>query len=582
MDTLENYQKQTVIDRGLAFIESLPIGDRFLLKSALFILVVSVMWFFTSINAATLVEIPGAGGVLSEGVIGTPRFINPILAVTTADQDLTALVYAGLMTLGPDGGVIPDIAESVTVSEDGRTYRVLLKQNVVFHDGEPLTADDVIFTISRVQDPAINSPLRAGWEGISMERLGDHEMQFVLPEPYAPFVENLTLGILPKHVWERATPEEFAFSQHNSEPIGAGPYTIRKIARNGSGIPESYELVAHRDDFKSAPKIETVLLHFYPTEEQLVDALKKGVVTSAGGLSKASVDALRASFVSFHLSTTPLPRTFALFFNQNETPLLRDNAVRAALEIAVDRDRIVEEVLGGYGMPIASPIPPGFQIDIEEASAARDVAALDEAREVLRTGGWRISDETGNWEKNIDGKTSVLALSISTANTPVFEKTAELLKTRWEELGVSITIKQFEQSDLIQTVIRPRRYEALLFGTVVGRELDFFSFWHSSQRNDPGLNVALYANITTDELLASARTSSAVEERERLYQKFSQEITREVPVIFLYVPLYTYVTPPEVRNVSLSGVARGSERFSTIRDWYIEKDAVWPFFTKNQ
>lgn len=579
MNSSEHLQKQTVVDRSFAFIESLSIGDRFFLKGALLVFVVSLMWFFVSVNAATLVEIPGTGGILREGIVGTPRFINPILAVTTADQDLTALVYAGLMTLGADGDVIPDIAESVTVSEDGRMYRVRLKQHVVFHDGAPLSADDVIFTISRVQDPAINSPLRAGWEGILMERLGDYEMQFILPEPYAPFVENLTLGILPKHIWEHATPEEFAFSQHNSEPIGAGPYTIHEITRNDSGMPESYELVAHRDDFKSAPKIETVLLHFYPTEERLVEAFKGGTITSAGGLSQASIDALGASSVPFHLSTTPLPRTFALFFNQNETPLLRDNAVRAALDIAVDRDRIVKEVLGGYGTPIISPIPPGFKIGTEEAAAARDVAALDEAREVLRAGGWRISDETGNWEKSVDGKTRVLTLSISTANTPVFEQTAQLLKARWEELGVPVTIKQFEQSDLIQTVTRPRRYEALLFGTVVGRELDFFSFWHSSQRNDPGLNVALYANITTDALLENTRTSVSFEEREGLYQRFSREITKDVPAIFLYVPFYTYVTAPEVQHVSLSGVARGSERFSTIRDWYIEKDAVWPFFS---
>ncbi len=582
MDTVTNTKKQTAIDRSFAFIESLPIGDRFLLKGLMAVFVVSLMWFVISVNAATLIEIPSHGGVLREGIVGTPRFINPVLAVTSADQDLTALIYAGIMRLGPDGEIVPDIAESVSVSDDGLTYDVLLNKNVTFHDGTPLTADDVLFTVSRIQDPAVKSPLRASWEGIKTERLGDYEMQFILIQPYAPFIENLTLGILPKHIWEHATQEELPFSQYNSEPIGAGPYTVSKIKRNASGIPESYELTANSHYFKATPKIETLVLHFYPTEEKLVDAFTGGEVTSAGSLSKASVGALDAAHVPFSLHTTPLPRTFTLFFNQNELPLFRDIAVRKALERVVDRDMIIQEVLGSYGEPITSPIPPGFKIDLPPMATSSSVATLDEARELLRNGGWKINQGTGTWEKVNDGKTTTLEFSIATANTPVFEKTAQLLKAQWRALGVHVTIKQFEQSDLVQTVIRPRQYEALLFGTVVGRELDFFSFWHSSQRNDPGLNVALYTNLTTDALLASARAGSTFEERKVLYQKFSDEIKKEVPAIFLYVPSYTYVTTPSLQNVSLKGLARGSERFANVSDWHIEKDSVWPFWSNSK
>lgn len=581
MDTAKNSKKQNSLDRCFSFIESLPIGDRFLLKGVIVIFLSSLMWFVISVNAATLIEIPDRGGILSEGIVGTPRFINPILAVTAADQDLTALIYAGIMTLGPDGEVVPHIARSVTVSDDGLVYQVLLKENVTFHDGTPLTSDDVLFTISRAQDPATKSPLRASWEGVSMERISDYEMQFILTEPYAPFIENLTLGILPKHIWEHANAEELPFSQYNSEPVGAGPYKVSEIKRNSSGIPDSYELIANRNYFQVAPKIEKLVLHFYPTEESLVEALKERKVNSAGGLSKTSIHALDAAQIPLSLLTAPLPRTFTLFFNQNETPLFRDSAVRKALATVVERDAIVQEVLGGYGETITSPVPPGFKIDLPPVATSSSVAALDGARELLRNDGWKINQETGTWEKAHGGETKTLAFSISTANTPVFEQTARLLKARWQELGVPVTIKQFEQSDLIQTVIRPRQYETLLFGTIVGRELDFFSFWHSSQRNDPGLNVALYANITTDALLTDARAGGTFEERKVLYRKFTEEITKDVPAIFLYVPMYTYVTAPAVHNVSLWGIARGSERFSGISGWYVEKDAVWPLFTNS-
>jgi len=578
MDTLSRTSKQNMVDRGFSFVASLPTGDRFLLMTALAALAISSVWLAISVNAAALIDIPGRGGVLREGIVGTPRFINPILAVTAADQDLAALVYAGLMTLGPDGAVVPDIAESVTVSEDGRTYDVVLKEHVTFHDGTPLTADDVLFTVSRVQDPAVKSPLRASWEGVTMSRVDEHHLQFLLSEPYAPFIENLTVGILPKHIWEQATAEEFPFSRYNSEPVGAGPYALSEIMRNGSGIPESYELTVHDDYFNAAPKIETIVLHFYPTEKDLVDAFRAGTINNAGGLSPASIDALRTAGVPFTLSTAPLPRTFTLFFNQNELPLFRDGAVRKALATVVNREQIVEEVLGGYGEPIVSPLPPGFRIDVPQETTQGNIKALDDAREILRSGGWNVNEETGVWEKTDGTDTLTLSFTLATAHTPVFEQTAKLLMARWEELGVPVTVKQFEQSDLVQTVIRPRQYEALLFGTVVGRELDFFSFWHSSQRNDPGLNVALYANITADTVLASARASSAFEDRALLYRKFSDEISKDVPAIFLYVPTYPYATAPEVQNISLSGIARGSERFSRISDWYIAKETVWPLF----
>lgn len=579
MDTTSHAKKSSFTDRAFGFVEGLPIGDRFLLKATLVVFFLALLWLAISFNSGLLVNIPSRGGALREGVVGTPRFINPVLAVTAADQDLTTLVYSGLMTLDRNGEIVPDIAESVEVSEDGLVYAVTLRDGVTFHDDAPLLTDDVIFTVSRVQDPATKSPIRASWEGITMERENEREMRFILPEPYAPFVENLTLGILPKHIWEGVSAEEFPFSQNNSEPIGAGPYKIDAVARNDAGIPESYELEANRDFFKTAPRIKTLTLRFYPTEKSLVEAMQEGAIESAGGLSPEAIDNLRGANVPFTVATAPLPRTFTLFFNQNELSLFRETAVRQALEKAVDRNAIVEDVLRGYGTAITSPIPPGFNIEVPAATSTSSVAALDAARELLRDGGWRMNEESGMWEKTTGDGVMILTFSITTANAPVFEKTAQILKAQWKELGVPVTIKQFEQSDLIESVIRPRQYEALLFGTVVGRELDFYSFWHSSQRNDPGLNVALYANIATDALLSSARAGVQGEDRTMLYQKFSDVIEGEVPAIFLYVPSYTYVTSPEVRNVSLTGIARGSERLCTVSDWFMETDSVWPFFT---
>ncbi len=579
MDT--HTPRKNIIDRALSFVESLPIGDRFILKLAVAATVTSVMWLGISVSTGALTPIPDRGGTLREGIVGTPRFINPLLAVTAADRDLAALVYAGIMTINTNGELVPDLAESVTISEDGRVYTVVLRDHITFHDGEPLTTDDVIFTVTRAQDPSLKSPLRASWEGVSTERLSDYEMNFVLPEPYAPFLENLTLGILPEHVWQNATPEEFPFSQYNSEPIGAGAYRIERISRNRSGIPESYELVPHANYHAEEPKIEKLALSFYPNEAALTDAFVRGAIMSAGGLAAESIAAIEASDQKATLYTAPLPRTFALFFNQNEAPVFRDAAVRSALEMVVDRSVIIEQVLGGYGEAVSTPLPPKVAATTtsDEDAPADGRTSLDEARDTLRTGGWRFNTETNQWETGPEDSPTILTFSITTSNAPVFAATAQYLKEQWGALGVPVTIRQFEQADLTQVVIRPRQYETLLFGTAVGRELDLYSFWHSSQRNDPGLNVALYTNITTDALLSKARQTTDRAVRDELYRTFSEELSEEIPAIFLYVPSYTYLVSPSVQAVTISGIADGSERFKTINQWYITQDSVWPFFT---
>lgn len=566
------------IDRTFAFVDALPAGDRLFLRVAALVCAGATLWLVIAVNATLLVDTPGRGGALREGVVGSPRFINPVLAVTGADQDLAALVYASLIDRSADGTLVPEVAESVTVSDDGLVYSVTLRNDVTFHDGTALSADDVIFTVSRVQDQMLKSPHLASWDGVVVERLGDHELNFVLPEPYAPFIENLTLGILPKHIWEQANAEEFPFSQLNVEPVGAGPYRVADITRNRSGIPESYELVPYRGYFGEEPKVSSVTFRFYPTEDALISAFAHGQIDGAGGLSDAALESVLASGRVAQAIEVPLPRTFALFFNQNELPLLRDEAVRKALDMVIDREALVESVLAGHGSPITTPVPPGFGISLASTTPFEN-ATLDRARDTLRSGGWRLSEESGMWEKGDGENATALTFSISTANTPVFGRTAEHLKQQWEALGVPVTIRQFEQSDLTQTVIRPRQFETLLFGTVVGRELDFFSFWHSSQRNDPGLNVALYANLATDSILTEARTTTDRTERATLVQQFSDELSREIPAIFLYVPTYTYVTAAPVEGISLTSIAHGSERWSTVSEWYIERESVWPFFT---
>lgn len=573
-------RKQKRLNRFFGFVEFLPTSDRILLKLLIVLTAAASIWLLFTLNASTLISVPKKGGTLVEGIVGTPRFINPLLAVTNADKDMVALLYSGLMKLGPDGMLIPDMAESITISDDGLIYNVVLREGLTFHDGTPVTADDIIFSVSRIQDPLLKSPLIASWEGVATEKISDRELNFVLEQQYAPFIENLTLGILPKHIWEYATVDEFPFSQFNSEPVGSGPYKLEKIVRN-SGIPETYLLTPYTEYYDKDPSITSLHLVFFSNEGDLLEALVAGNISSTAGLSHESLQYLEDSGMDMSkltLYTSPLPRTFTVFLNQNETQIFRDKAVREALNAAINRDRIVSEVLGDFGEPILDPIPPGFGVTTATTTSSSTLENIEHARDILRDGGWKVNEETGLWEKKSGEEVRQLSFSIATANSEVFERTADILKQTWEELGALVDIKKFEQTDLTQTVIRPRKYEALLFGTVVGRELDFYSFWHSSQRNDPGLNVALYANITTDSILTDVRAITSFKERERSYERFAEEIRSETPAIFLYIPYFTYIIPSSIENVDLKGIATPHERFSTITKWHVETEPVWPFF----
>jgi len=574
-------KRRSRIDRGFGYIERRPLSERIVLSTLLLIIVIAGVWSLVDLSQSHSEEVSTPGGTLTEGVVGTPRFVNPVLALTRADRDLTSLVYAGLMRLGPDGELIPDVAESVTVSGDGLTYSITLRDDVRFHDGTPLTAEDVAFTINRIQEPTLQSPLRASMSGARVDVIGTHELTITLEEPYAPFIENLTVGILPRHIWEDASTEEFPFSQYNSEPIGAGPFEVTNIGRDTSGIPRSYELSAYDEYHQGRPNIDTLRFTFYSTEEALINAFNTGEVESIAGIASENVSRLTHTPETHEVITMTLPRTFAVFFNQNKSAALRDEHARAALDAAVDRTALVDSVLNGYAKPLTSPVPPDFGVTVPTTTRTQSTSTtpLDTARDILRDGGWSINNESGLWSKEIDGAETELGITIATANTPVFERTAEHLRETWEQLGVQVVVKQYEQSDLTQSIIRPREYEALLFGADFGRALDLYSFWHSSQRNDPGLNVALYANITTDDALTTARTSTSSSERSEAISAFLSEISGETPAVFLYSPELIYVFPKRITNATFTGVSEVSERFSSIANWSIATESVWPIFT---
>jgi peptide/nickel transport system substrate-binding protein len=571
-----------LFEKTSSAIRAFSLTERIIFFSFAAVFAFCSMLLLLKVNNHFLVEIPRVGGTLNEGIIGTPRFINPLLTVSDSDKDIAELVYSGLMRATSDGKLVPDLAESYTISPDNLTYNFILKPNVFFHDGTRVTADDIVFTIEKAKDAALKSPKRANWDGITVEKINDQEIKFTLKQPYAPFLVNTTLGILPKHIWGGVSDEEFAFSNFNIEPIGTGPYKINKIRRNSSGIPEFYDLVPfNKFTLGNAYISHLIILHFYPNEKELSSALNSNDIESIHSVMPEKAKELESQ--GYTITRFPLSRIFGVFFNQSHAAVLAHKEVRQALDAAIDKDAIINQVLYGYGTTINGPVPSGLpqyaDEDLVGITSEDPQLKIERAEKILTDAGWSKNAD-GIMQKKTTKGSETLTFTISTGNTKELEQTATLVKEMWEKVGAKVDVKVFESTDLNQNIIRSRKYDALLFGEVIGRDLDFYSFWHSSQRNDPGLNVAMYANSKVDKILEEARQITDQEERLLKHKQFIDELNKDAPAVFLYSPDLLYLVPASLKGMTQGQVRNASDRFSEIYTWYIETDKVWKIFSQ--
>jgi peptide/nickel transport system substrate-binding protein len=555
-----------------SIIKSFSLTELSVFTVILAIFCISALVFLYNLNQSFLVEIPERGGSITEGVIGTPRLINPLLAVSETDKALVNLTYSGLMRSTAEG-LVPDLAEKFEVTDDLLQYHFYIRDGVTFHDGKEVTSDDVIFTILSAQNPELKSPKRSNWEGIGIERINDKEIIFTLSQPYSPFLQNMTLGILPKHIWVEIDINEFSLNTFNINPIGTGPYKISNIKRDSIGIPSVYTLSAFEEFSLGEPAIEKINLRFAKNQEELLTMYESGEIDSAYGINPEIARGFQLE--SKRLETFPLPRIFGIFLNQSQNPVLADKSVREALNLATPKTKVVDEVLYGFGTIIESPVP----YHLLETNGIPAVDNLESAKEILAKAGW-AKNEDGIMVLEDDDETKMLSLIISTNNIPELSKSAEIVATAWRELGAQVQVQTFTPSDLNSNVIRPRKFEALLFGLVIGRDLDFYAFWHSSQRDDPGLNITSYANIEVDGILETIRETKDQEVLSEQLGLFQNEIKSDVPAIFLYSPDFIYLVPEKLQGLNIENIVNAEERFSNVYNWYIETNKVWKIFVK--
>ncbi len=517
---------------------------------------------------------PVAGGVYTEGVIGSLSRLNPVLAFYNApDRDVNRLLYSSLIRFDDRGLPLPDLGESWGISRDGTVYNFSLRSDVLWHDGNPVTARDVAFTIGLMQNPAMPVPedLRGFWSAIEVNVLDAQTLQFRLPEPFAPFLDYLTFGVLPAHLLEGLTPEEFINAPFNLQPVGSGPFRFGQLIVENDQIV-GVTLTANEKYFAGRPFIDQVIFRYYPDAPSAMAAYQAGEIQ---GISQISSEILPAALAEpeLNLYTSRLPQLTLLLFNLDNPrlPFFTDVSIRRALLLGLNRQWMVDRVLDGQAAIADGPIFPNTWAYYE--GMPRLPYDPQQAIDLIREAGYTIPAEGGDVRANEDGV--FFSFTLLHPEGEPYTSLAQVIRENWKALGVEVTLQAVPYEELINTYLERRNYEAALVDLALFQspDPDPYPFWHQTQATG-GQNYSQWDDRQASEYLEQARITVDPAERTRLYRNFQVRFANELPALPLYYPMYTYGVDAMVKGVRIGPLFDTPDRFNTITEWYLFAERV--------
>ena len=508
------------------------------------------------------------GGIYTEALIGSMGRLNPMLDWNNpADRDINRLIFSGLIRFDAHGLPQPDLAESWGTSSDGTLYNFSIRPNAVWHDGQPVTADDVIFTIELIKSAGSLFPqdIKDLWSGIEVKRLDDKTLQFKLSEPFAPFLDYATFGVLPKHLLESVPADQLATAEFNLKPVGTGPYKFDHIVTSGGQI-SGVALTVNENYYLPKAFIEQVIFRFYPNSASALDAYQQGEVL---GISQLTSDVLQKALMEPTLSvyTSRLPQMGLVFLNLNNpsVPFLQDEKIRRALLLGMNRNRIVSRIMQGQAIVADGPILPGswaYYDQIEHLDYDSDAAAA-----LLKGEGFVIPASGGDVRAK-DGQ--FLTFVLVHPDDLVHTQIAQSIQADWALIGVKIDLQSVPYNSLVNDFLTTRNYQAALadLNTMRTPDPDPYLFWHQSEATG-GQNYSQWDNRTASEFLETARTVTDFDSRARLYRNFQVTFVKEMPSLPLYYPVYSYGVDNQVQGVQVAPMYDTSDRLALISEWYL-------------
>lgn len=517
--------------------------ERFIFGGAIIVLVISGFFWLANYYLNVTEKAPVRGGHYKEGIVGQPVTLNPILAGTNdVDRDLIELLFADLSGL----------AENIKISKDNKTWTITLKDKLEWTDGKPLTTADVLFTLESFQNPDAQSPSAATWQGVIAERLSDKEIRFSLPNPYAFFEDNLRkLKIVPRHIFASIPLSNLRLSSFNLEPVGSGPYKFVSYQKRKDGFISQYYLEANDQYADEAPYIQSFTIKFFNNANEALESFNRREIHGLGAIDPKNLGKIKVGYQLFSIN---VPRYYAIFLNQSTEPALKKAEIREILDNAIDKSKLIENVFKNHATIVNGPIPSiidGYnpeiykskQIDIENA-------------------------------KNILNKAGLKEIGAVIPQIQFLIDAAELIKADWEKIGLTFNYQVATLQEMNE-VIKTRNYQTVVFGNILRGNPDVFSFWHSSERFYPGLNLAIYSNKKVDNLLEAIRKDFNPESRKTNLSKLQQLIYDDKPAIFLFSPNYLYAAPKILGGLDLTSAITPSDRFEKVNEWYLRTARVF-------
>ena len=509
------------------------------------------------------------GGVYTEGLVGSLGRLNPLLDWNNpADRDVDRLLFSGLIRFDSHGLPQPDLAESWGTSADGTIYNFTLRPNALWQDGTPVTSDDVIFTIDRLKTGSLYpQDVKDLWNAIEVKRLDDHNLKFTLPEPFAPFLDYVTFGVLPKHILDSTPPDQLANADFNIHPVGTGPYKFDHFIVGDNGQAKGVVLTLNDSYYARKPFILQVVFRYYPDSKSALDAYKQGEVL---GVSQLTPDVLPQALADPNLSvyTSRLPQMSIILLNlsNDEVKFLQNANVRRALLLGLNRDYIVSVFLQGEAAVADGPVLPGSWAHydgVEHISYDPDAAVS-----LLKKEGYVIPS-TGGTVRSKDN----LALNFVLVHPDdaLHTQIAQAIQQEWALIGVQINLQAVPYDQIVPNDLSPRTYQAALVDLNLARtpDPDPYPFWHQAEATG-GQNYSQWDSRAASEYLEQARTETDFTIRARLYRNFQVVFQKELPSLPLYYPVYNYGVDAQVRGVQVAPLLYDtSDRLAFLANWYL-------------
>ncbi|MGQ9767147.1 MAG: ABC transporter substrate-binding protein [Anaerolineae bacterium] len=522
------------------------------------ILLLAALLRYSAYNFTSVI-VPERGGTLVEGIAGNPQYLNPLLSqYNQVDEELCALLFNGLTRLDERGNVVPDLAESFTVSPDGLTYDFRLRSGLYWHDGVPVTAADVLFTVAAMQAedfPGV-SWLRTFWQTVTVSAPDGPDglaIRFQLQQPLASFLDYTAIGLLPAHLWEKVPVAEMMASQFNTRPVGTGPFQLMQITATRA------ELAVNSRYHGPTPYLTDIKFRFYPDHQSLLPAYDRGEIDAISWIWPEDI-AEASKRQDLELFTAPLAGYTLVYLNlQNvNVPFFQETAVRQALLYALDRQALLDKLENGQGVVAHTPILPGswaYEADIKQYSFNPE-----EARRLLKEAGWTDSDGDGVRERE--------GIPLRFVLLGKEQAWLEALSSAWAAIGVQAVPQAVTLAGLTRDFLAPRTFDAAMVSWKLSGDPDPYPLWHSTQAQN-GQNFGGWSNRQADEAIEQARTIYDRESRRNHYAQFQRVFAEEVPALLLYYPTYTYGVRAKIHNVQIGPLNSPADRYRSIADWYI-------------